>query len=103
MKLEHASLFFSLLLVSAAGLGGCAADTSSDPAADDSGEQEVAESEDAITAGPSNSGYFIVTHRDFRKCVSPLCGGFFVKRVNQATTLCADERRRPSATSRLSR
>jgi hypothetical protein len=90
MKLEQASLFFSLLLVSSVGVAGCAADTSADAAANDDGTEEVADSEDAITGRPSNFGYFVVTHRDFRKCVSPLCGGFFVKRVNEATTTCAD-------------
>ena len=91
MKLEQASLFFSLLLVSSVGgLAGCAADTGADASAADDATEEVAESEDAITGRPSNYGYFAVTRRDNRKCISPLCGGFFVKRVNQATTLCAD-------------
>lgn len=81
----------SLLCLAAAAslavLAGCAADTSSDGA---DGESEVAASEDAITGAPSNFGYFVVTHRDFRKCASPMCGGFFVKRLNQAKTTCAD-------------
>lgn len=89
MKLEQASLFFSLLLCSAVGVAGCAADTSSDGTSDDATE-EVAESEDALTGAPSNFGYFVVTRHDMRKCISPICGGFFVKRVNQATTTCAD-------------
>ncbi|MDB4939358.1 MAG: hypothetical protein JWP87_6330 [Labilithrix sp.] len=90
MKLDHASLFFSLLLASSVGVAGCAADTSADAASADDGTEEVAESEDAITSGASNTGYFIVTRRDFRKCVAPMCGGFFVKRVNDAKTTCAD-------------
>ncbi len=81
--------FFALSLVSVAGLVGCTADTSSDPT-DQEEEVAVEESEDAITASPSNTGYFIVTRRDFRKCIAPLCGGWFVKRVNQAKTTCAD-------------
>jgi hypothetical protein len=87
MKTQVASLLFSFSVLSLAGLSGCAADAVS--AQDDSEEEVVAESEDALS-GVSNYGYFIVTHRDFRKCVSPLCGGFFVKRVNEATTTCAD-------------
>ena len=87
MNLQRASLFFSFALFTS--LAGCAAETSTDAAAAD-GAEEVAASEDAITGAPSNAGYYVVTHRDLRKCVSPLCGGFFVKRVNQATTLCAD-------------
>jgi hypothetical protein len=90
MKLEQASLFFSLLLVSGAGLTGCAADTAADANAADDATEEVGASEDAITGRPSNTGYFIVTRHDMRKCISPICGGFFVKRVNDATTVCAD-------------
>ncbi len=32
----------------------------------------------------------IVTHVDARKCMYPLCGGYFVKAVNQSLTRCAD-------------
>jgi hypothetical protein len=28
--------------------------------------------------------------RDFRRCAFPLCGGYFVRRVNQSSTRCAD-------------
>jgi hypothetical protein len=31
-----------------------------------------------------------VTRKDTRRCASPMCGGVFVKRVNQALTRCAD-------------
>jgi hypothetical protein len=78
-----ASLFLSL-----AGLAGCTADTSIDSSGD--GEDEVGASEDAVTGGVSNFGYYLVTRQDFRKCASPMCGGLFVKRVNAATTQCAD-------------
>ena len=33
----------------------------------------------------SPSGYF-VARQDMRECVSPLCGGYFVKRVNSQLT-----------------
>ncbi len=45
----------------------------------------------AVIAGNGfdQQGYY--TFRpDLRKCLSPLCGGFFVKAVNQALTRCAD-------------
>lgn len=32
----------------------------------------------------------MVTRRDVRKCAAPACGGFFVQRVNQDETTCAD-------------
>ncbi len=37
----------------------------------------------------TTSTYFIA-RRDFRRCVSPLCGGLYVKRLNQASTTCND-------------
>lgn len=89
MKLRPLSFFFAASFLSLASLAGCAADTSEDSSNDD-GSEEVAESEDAITSTPSNFGYYAVTRRDLRKCAAPMCGGFFVKRVNAATTLCAD-------------
>jgi len=90
MKLRPLSFFFAASLLSLATLTGCAADTSADPTDGDEGSEQVAESEDAITSGPSNFGYFVVTKHDFRRCISPICGGWWVKRVNQATTQCAD-------------
>ncbi len=63
-------------------LMGCTAET---------GTEEVSDtSEEALTAGTGNFGYWVVTRRDSRKCVSPLCGGFFAKRLNLALTTCAD-------------
>lgn len=44
---------------------------------------------EALTAYP-NATFFIVTHPDLRRCAWPLCGGFFVQRVNNSTTVCAD-------------
>lgn len=36
------------------------------------------------------STYYIVTRQDMRKCMYPMCGGYFVKRVNRALTRCTD-------------
>jgi hypothetical protein len=90
MKLRSFSLSTALLF-SFAGLAGCAADAQ-DEATDDA---EVEASEDAITGDPSNYSYWVVTRRDFRRCMAPLCGGVFVKRVNQATSKCADGSEQP--------
>jgi hypothetical protein len=43
------------------------------------------------TTVTDESGYFTV-RRDLRRCASPLCGGYFVKLVNQANTRCANGR-----------
>jgi hypothetical protein len=55
---------------------------------DDSAPPEAATSAEALVAGGSTT--FIVTHLDFRKCIAPLCGGYFVKAVNLRRTTCAD-------------
>ena len=46
------------------------------------------------TPEPLESGgeYFLV-RQDPRRCISPLCGGYFVKRANQSWTRCANGRR----------
>lgn len=55
------------------------------------GETEEPEASDAeeLTAGIRT---FYAVRRDFRKCVAPLCGGYWVRRLNTATTRCADGR-----------
>lgn len=39
------------------------------------------------------TGYFEIRH-DMRKCASPLCGGYWLKRVNHPFTVCADGQKR---------
>jgi hypothetical protein len=46
----------------------------------------VAPSEPAAPSGV----IYVTLRRDLRRCAAPLCGGFFVQRVNRRTTLCAD-------------
>src|SRR5262245_13589106 len=43
-------------------------------------------------AGPVVQSTFYTVRPDVRRCASPLCGGYFVKRVNQALTRCANGR-----------
>ena len=40
----------------------------------------------------AGSGEYYLVRRDVRRCMSPLCGGYFVKRVNQSRTRCANGR-----------
>ncbi len=75
---------FAAVFASFTALAGCAADTQAPDLEDESGE-----SEEALVAN-GNTGFFIVTHRDFRRCVSPLCGGVWVKRVNESRTYCGN-------------
>ncbi len=40
----------------------------------------------------SSTSTFYTVRADLRRCVSPMCGGYFVKRVNLPTTRCANGR-----------
>jgi hypothetical protein len=61
---------------------GCA--SAADEATDESGEDT------AELRVRGNSGFFVVTRPDYRRCISPLCGGYYVKRVNAVTSRCGD-------------
>jgi uncharacterized protein DUF6748 len=52
-------------------------------------EDVVSRDGEADIAIPTST-YYIVTAIDYRKCAFPMCGGVFVKEVNQELTLCAD-------------
>jgi hypothetical protein len=49
--------------------------------------QDLRPSDDASVS--DDASYFSL-RRDVRRCAAPLCGGFFVERVNRLTTRCAD-------------
>ena len=40
----------------------------------------------------SSTSTFYTVRADLRRCVSPMCGGYFVKRVNMSTARCANGR-----------
>ena len=40
----------------------------------------------------ASDGEYYLVQQDMRRCISPLCGGYFVKRVNQSSTRCANGR-----------
>lgn len=75
-----AGVFVSLILVMAAPQAAEDVFIEDDPA----GAREV----DQLAA---TATYFTV-RRDLRKCASPMCGGYFVKRVNHSRTLCSNGR-----------
>src|ERR1044071_2029104 len=41
---------------------------------------------------PAITATYFVIRRDLRRCASPMCGGYFVRRINQSRTLCANNR-----------
>jgi hypothetical protein len=54
-----------------------------------------ADASEAISISPEPmdaTSTFYNVRRDLRRCVSPLCGGYFVKRVNTPSTRCANGR-----------
>jgi hypothetical protein len=73
----------SLAFVAVLPLLACAPATE---APDQTGPTEFDESTSEELASGS---YFIVTRQDFRKCMYPICGGWFAKRVNHYFTKCA--------------
>lgn len=72
-------------LFAAAAFVACSAPDAPTPGGDD---EAVAEADQTVVS--RGVAYFIVTQPDLRKCAYPLCGGWFVKQVNQRATLCAD-------------
>lgn len=58
----------------------------------------VGGSSESISMSPdplSSTSTFYGVRPDLRRCVSPMCGGYFVRRVNQPLTRCANGRDRP--------
>ena len=56
------------------------------------GASAETESESTSTEPIAANSTFYSVRPDLRRCVSPLCGGYFVKRVNMSSTRCADGR-----------
>ncbi len=46
----------------------------------------------AVVQGLSDNFTYYTLRADLRRCASPMCGGFFVRRVNHARTRCANGR-----------
>lgn len=65
------------------------------PAEDDLVGDSDADGELGKADGSNTFTYFVIQPDD-RKCVSPLCGGYWVSRVNRAYTHCADGSWNPS-------
>jgi Kazal-type serine protease inhibitor domain len=73
-------LFASLLTIALPACGG-----QTDQATDDA---SLSDDSKADRTGGGSSYYVI--RPDLRRCAAPACGGSFIKRVNYATTTCAD-------------
>lgn len=77
------SMFFVSLF--ALTLPACGGQTTTDSATDDASLSDDGKAD--RTGG--GSSYYVV-RPDLRRCAAPACGGSFIKRVNYATTTCAD-------------
>lgn len=82
------SLFASSLALALTAMG-CAVGTESagESTGDEDLKTETASQSDGLTVG-SVAAYAI--RADMRKCAAPNCGGFYVRRLNGASTRCAD-------------
>jgi hypothetical protein len=76
-------LFASSLLIPA-----CASSSTTDELAGETSADEALDGK-ADSAADGAYTYFEVT-ADQRKCASPVCGGFFLDRLNRTTTICHD-------------
>lgn len=76
--MRHGTLFFSAILIST--LAACA------PVDEVGGDVDGV---DEVASNPQNLA-FVTLRPDLRRCVSPLCGGYWVRRVNRSTMRCVD-------------
>lgn len=53
-------------------------------------EGEIAAQSEALSGQVKPTSTYYTVRHDFRRCASPMCGGYFVAAVNQARTRCAD-------------
>ncbi len=65
----------------------CAANTAPEPGAPNEEESTDLGKADGLS---SDNWTYYSARPDYRKCMWPMCGGVFVKRVNQPKTKCAD-------------
>jgi hypothetical protein len=68
-------------------LASCAATAGSEADDADVADDDAESTEEALTAGTAT---FYALRHDYRRCMYPLCGGYWVSRVNFAKTRCAD-------------
>src|SRR5690242_5771385 len=66
----------------------CSSDEVFDELAGETDADEIAEGK-ADAAVDGSYTYYEIT-ADFRKCASPMCGGFFLDRLNRSETKCHD-------------
>ncbi|MFO0627635.1 MAG: DUF6748 domain-containing protein [Polyangiales bacterium] len=55
----------------------------------DSEVEESLDTVDEVASNPLNLAY-VTLRPDLRRCISPLCGGYWVRRVNRSTMRCVD-------------
>ena len=53
-------------------------------------QSDLVGSDGAGKADAKGNVYYYSVRRDFRKCASPMCGGYFVTNLNFSSTRCAD-------------
>ena len=74
----------ALFFVGAFGVSACSSAGSS------VADIDVLEADEAADSLAQTSTYFVYSRSDLRRCMWPICGGDYVKRVNRVSTKCAD-------------
>jgi hypothetical protein len=74
----------ALLVVAALTVLGCKSAGPEEP------EKKPSQAQPTVEPAKNPQATFIVLRRDVRKCMSPMCGGFFVRRTDQEKTVCHD-------------
>lgn len=90
----HNAVFIALTAILSCAVGIWPATSGSSPQSDR--DQLSTNSRGINSPAPkplAGDGDYFVVRQDVRRCMSPLCGGYFVKRVNQSWTRCANGRR----------
>ncbi len=79
---------YSMSLVAVLAIAGCGGAQEMEDQETEA-EASLADGEGKEDSLASTSTYYTL-ERDFRKCAYPMCGGYYVSRVNRAKTICAD-------------
>jgi hypothetical protein len=88
-RLPARSLLLLLFPIALLSLGACADLAEPDGPADDGATSALEGAEAALDVDAASGRYYTVRH-DPRRCIYPLCGGYWVSEVNRRLTRCPD-------------
>src|SRR6185312_3528177 len=84
-------VFFGLIILLSAVITGITAQKSTELVASSvTSSADLSKESVNLSLSSADNSTFYTIRPDMRRCMSPVCGGFFVKRVNLAKTQCAN-------------